>query len=80
MPKVVLTSDIKDADTIATINEPVTVTATLTSGVQVTVPANTLAGAIVLLNADGTAPTGVLVEGSSLFSAEDAAAELTVVG
>ena len=80
MPKVVLTSEIKDADTIATINDPVTVTATLTSGVQVTVPANTAPGAIVLLNADGSAPTAVLVEGDNLFSAENATAELTVVG
>lgn len=80
MPKVVLTSEIKDADTIETINEPVTVTATLTSGVQVTVPANTAPGAIVLLNADGSAPTAVLVEGDNLFSAENATAELTVVG
>ena len=80
MPKVVLTSDIKDADTIATINEPVTVTATLTSGTQVTVPANTAPGAIVLLNADGSAPTAVLVEGDNLFSEENATAELTVVG
>ena len=79
MSKVVLNSNVLTADTIATINEPVSVTATLTSGVQVTVPAGTVAGAIVIVDADGTAPSGLLVEGVNLFSEAEAELDLTVI-
>lgn len=80
MSRVVLQSNIVNSDTIAIINEPVTVNAVTSSGIAVLVPANTLAGATILLNSDGTVPSDALVEGVNLFSAEDAAKQLLVVG
>ena len=80
MGKVVLTSNVINSDTIATVNEPVTIKAVTTTGIEVLVPANTVAGATVLLNDDGTAPSDVLQEGVNLFSAEEAAKQLLVVG
>ena len=46
-------------DTIASINEPSTVNAVTTSGLNVIVPAATQIGDYVQLNTDETAPTGV---------------------
>jgi len=79
MPKVVLTSNIITADTIASVNEPVTISAQTAGGLTVTVPASTVPGDTILLNADGTAPTH-FVEGTNLFSSSEAANALTVVG
>jgi hypothetical protein len=79
MTRYVKTVDILNADTIESINEPVTVTATTTGGLTVTVPAASIVGDIVILNADGTALTGTLVEGDNLFSPADAAAQLTAI-
>lgn len=80
MQRVVPTADIKLADTIQSIDNVHTVHATTASGLKVTVPADIQPGALVILNADGTAPDGVLVEGESVFSQAGAAANLTVVG
>lgn len=80
MSKYVKTTNILNGDIIQSINEPVTVTATTIGGLTVTVPATSIVGDVVILNADGTAPTGVLVEGDTLFSPADVAADLTIIG
>ena len=76
---VVLKSGVLIADTIASIEEPATVNATTVGGVKVVVPYSAAQGDTVILNQDGTAPAGTLVEGTNLFSVVDAANDLVTV-
>ena len=61
MSKYVKKTDAVQFDTLISVAaEPLTVNATTSRGLTVIVPAGTIAGEFVPLNADGTAPTSVV--------------------
>lgn len=61
-------------DTIASINAPTQVAATLTSGAVVEVPASAVPGGIVLFDNAGNAPA-TAIAGTDYFTADDFAAK-----